>query len=61
MVTCLGIIHFRTQETVTKPNGSSYSLGETSEEVLKRENTNLLDIFSVNEHPQQVNEDFFPR
>ena len=60
VVTCLGIIHFRTQETVTKPNGSSHSLGGTSDEVLK-ERKHLLDIYSVNEHPHQVNEDFFPR
>ena len=35
VVTCLGIIHFRTQETVTKPNGSSYSLGGTPDKALK--------------------------
>ena len=36
VVTYLGIIYFRTQETVTKPNGSSHSLGGTSDEVLNR-------------------------
>ena len=34
--TCLAIIHFGTKKTVTKPNGSSHSLGGTSEEVLKK-------------------------
>ena len=34
-VTSLAIIHFRTKKTVTKPNGSSHSLGGTSDEVLK--------------------------
>ena len=36
VVTCLGIIHFRTQKTITKPNGSSHSLGGTSGKVLKK-------------------------
>ena len=35
-VTCLGVIHFETQKTVTKPNGSSHSLGGISDEVLKK-------------------------
>ena len=35
-VTCLGIIHFRTQKTITKPNGTSHSLGGTSGKVLKK-------------------------
>ena len=39
VVTCLGIIHFRNQETVTKPNRSSHSLGGTSDEVDKKEKT----------------------
>ena len=28
---------------------------------IKKENPKLLDIYSFNEHPHQVNEDFFPR
>ena len=60
-MTCLGITHFRTDKRVTEPNRSIHSLGETSDEVLKRENPYPLDIYSVNEHPHEVNEHFFPR
>ena len=35
-VTFLGIIHFITQKTISKPNESSYSQGGTSDEVLKK-------------------------
>ena len=60
-MTCFGITHFITKKTVTKPNGSSHRQGGTSDEVLKRENLKPLDVYSGNEHPHQVNENFFPR
>ena len=37
-VTCMGRIHVTTQKTVTKPNGGSHSLWDTSDEVLKKRN-----------------------
>ena len=38
-VISLGIIHFRTQKTVAKPDRSSHSVGETSDEVLNKKKT----------------------
>ena len=35
-VTCVGVIHVKTQKTVIKPNGSSRSIYGTSDEVVKK-------------------------
>ena len=41
-VTCFGIICFRTQKTVTKPNRNSRSIGGASDKVKKERTPNHL-------------------
>ena len=60
LVTYLVRIYFEASQNVTMPNGSSHSLGETSNEVLRKISTSLVDIFCINALIPKVNVDFCP-